>query len=265
MLMIWAIVSTLITIILLCCNIVNGVGDIVLSLVLCFFGQIFVWAIVGVIGTLFVDIRKDNEKDSKFFRFYAYSIENILNCVLRYKVNISGLEKLPEEKFLLVSNHRSAFDAIIQLGVFRKYNMTFVSKQENISMPIFGKIMHRCSAVSLDRDNVRQAAKAIMQAVNLIKSDTAAVGIYPEGTRNQGEELLPFKAGAFKIAQKANCPIAIVAMENSEFVMKNAPFRKTEVNLKVLHVLPAEYVKEHTTTQLSEEAYNMILEALENK
>lgn len=265
MLLLWTIVSVILTSILWMCNMINSMREGAFSLVLIFFAQLLVWAIVGVIGTLFVDINKDNKKDSKFFRFYAYSIENILKCVLRYKVNVSGFEKLPEEKFLLVSNHRSAFDAIIQLGVFRKYNMSFVSKKENISMFIFGKIMHRCSAVSLDRDDIRQAATAILKAAELIKSDTSAMGIYPEGTRNHGQGLLPFKAGAFKIAQKANCPIAIVAMENSEFVMKNAPFRKTEVNLKVLHVLPAEYVKEHTTTQLSEEAYNMILEALENK
>ena len=131
-------------------------------------------------------------------------------------------------------------------------------------MPIFGKIMYRCSAVPLDRDDIRQAAKAILRATELIKIDVAAMGIYPEGTRNKGEGLLPFKAGSFKIAQKAKCPVAIVVMENSELVMKNAPFRKTNVNLKILKVLPVEYVMEHTTAQLSEEAYDMILEVLCN-
>ena len=264
MILLWTVVSALVTLLLVCFGAIDNVGTGMLALVICFFGQLFVWAIVGVIGTLFVDIHKDNQKDSKFFRFYAYSIENILRCVLRYKVNISGFEKLPVCKFLLVSNHRSAFDAIIQLAVFRKYNMSFVSKKENISMPIFGKIMYRCSAVPLDRDDIRQAAKAILRATELIKTDVAAMGIYPEGTRNKGEGLLPFKAGSFKIAQKAKCPIAIVVMENSELVMKNAPFRKTNVNLKILKVLPVEYVMEHTTAQLSEEAYNMILEVLCN-
>lgn len=129
-------------------------------------------------------------------------------------------------------------------------------------MPIFGKIMHRCSAVSLDRDNIRQAAKAILQAAELIKSDTAAMGIYPEGTRNHGEGLLPFKAGAFKIAKKAECPIVVAVIENSEYVMKNAPFKKTDVYLQILDVLPVEYVMGHTTAQLNEVSYNMMLDAL---
>ena len=197
MILLWTVVSALVTLLLVCFGAIDNVGTGMLALVICFFGQLFVWAIVGVIGTLFVDIHKDNQKDSKFFRFYAYSIENILRCVLRYKVNISGFEKLPVCKFLLVSNHRAAFDAIIQLAVFRKYNMSFVSKKENISMPIFGKIMYRCSAVPLDRDDIRQAAKAVLKTAELIKSDTAAMGIYPEGTRNHEEGLLPFKPGAF--------------------------------------------------------------------
>ena len=33
------------------------------------------------------------------------------------------------------------------------------------------------------------------------------IWIYPEGTRNHGQELLPFREGSFKIAEKARCKI----------------------------------------------------------
>jgi 1-acyl-sn-glycerol-3-phosphate acyltransferase len=44
--------------------------------------------------------------------------------------------------------------------------------------------------------------------------------IFPEGTRNHGEELLPFKDGAFKIAQKADCLIVPVAICGTDNIME---------------------------------------------
>lgn len=262
MIIAWLAISILLTIILLAVGVLNTVGAVLTSFVLCFLAQLLVWAIVGITATLFVDIHKDNKKDSPFFRFYANGIIDILMCVLRIRVKVSGFEQVPDGKFLLISNHRSAFDPILQMGVFRKYRLSFVSKQENLKMPIIGKIMHRCSCVSLDRENAKQAIKAISQAAEIIQTGDATIGIYPEGTRNKEDGLLPFKPGAFKIAQKADCPIVVAVIENSEFVMKNAPFKKTDVSLRILAVLPPKFVHEHTTVQLSETVYDMMLDAL---
>ncbi|MGM9680670.1 MAG: lysophospholipid acyltransferase family protein [Eubacteriales bacterium] len=262
MIAIWSVISALITAVLFAVGKIGSVGAVSASLVLCFLGQFFLWATVCVIASLFVDTRKENTKDSRFFRFYAYCIVDILQCVLHYRVNLSGFDQIPDGNFLLISNHRSAFDPIIQLGAFRKYNLGFVSKKENISIPVFGKIMHRCSAVSLDRENPRQATKAILQAAGIIRSGRAAMCIYPEGTRNRGEGLLPLKPGAFKIAQKAECPIVVAVIQNSELIRKNAPLRKTEVCLRVLDVLPADFVREQSTAQLDKIAENIMLSAL---
>lgn len=260
----WAVIAAALTLLFFVLCDFSTFWSVLCVFLASFVGQILIWAIVGFIATLFVNVDKKNEKDSRFFRFYAYSIEKILKRVLRYKVDVTGLEKLPEGKFLLVGNHRSAFDPIIQLGVFRKYNLSFVSKKENLKMPVFGKIMHRCSCVPLDRDNFRQAAVAISQTADIIKSGEAAMGIYPEGTRNHGEGLLPFKPGAFKIAKKADCPIVVVVMRNSEFVMKNAPFKATKVSLKVLDVLSADFVKENNTSQIGDAVYAMMDDELKS-
>ena len=45
----------------------------------------------------------------------------------------------------------------------------------------------------------------------------------PEGTRNRGEEfdLLPFKEGSLKMAEKAGCGIVPVAISNTAAVFEN--------------------------------------------
>ena len=44
-----------------------------------------------------------------------------------------------------------------------------------------------------------------------------SICIFPEGTRNKGEEgtLLSFKEGSFKMATKAGCPIVPIAINNT--------------------------------------------------
>ena len=262
LIIVWSVISALITIILLVNRAISGAGAVLLSFVGSFFVLFLIWAIPCVIASLFVDIHKKNKKDSKFFRFYMYSIIDVMRCVLNYRVKTSGLDKVPDEKFLLISNHRSSFDPIIQLAIFRKYNLSFVSKKENVAIPIFGKIMHRCSVVALDRENPRQSVKAISDAAEIIKSDIAPMGIYPEGTRNHGEGLLPFKSGAFKIAQKAKCPIVVSVMTGSESIMRNAFWKRKKIDYKIIGVLSADFVAQHTTSEISQVAADMMLEHL---
>ncbi len=51
--------------------------------------------------------------------------------------------------------------------------------------------------------------------------------IFPEGTRTPGDDMLEFKEGSFKIAEKSGCLIIPVAITNTENVFENhIPFIK---------------------------------------
>ena len=228
--------------------------------IICFAGLFMIWALSCITCTLFVDTDKDCEKQSLVFRFYANCIIDSLLQILRIRLHIRGLEMLPEDKFLIAGNHRSSFDPIIEMGVMRRYNAGFIAKKELFEIPVIGKIMHKCFCLSLDRGNARSDMMSIIKAINIIKSQTASIGVYPEGTRNRGEKLLPFKNGAFKIAKKAECPIVVLRITNSELIMKNAPFKKTDVYLEVAGVLSADYTASSTTAEIGER----VRELLEN-
>lgn len=49
----------------------------------------------------------------------------------------------------------------------------------------------------------------------------ARVLMFPEGTRNSKEELLPFKKGAFHLALASKCPIQPVAVSRYKFLKNN--------------------------------------------
>ncbi len=124
----------------------------------------------------------------------------------RVNLKTTGLDLIPKnQKFLLVYNHTSKFDPIIQSFVLRKEDLIHVSKPENFKIPIAGNVIYRDCFIAINRENNREAIKTINKAITFIKDNKFCVGISPEGTRNKGDvtKLLPFRNGCFHIALKA--------------------------------------------------------------
>lgn len=194
--------------------------------------------------SLLVSPHKDYETNSSFYRFLLESATAAAIWLLRIKVHVSGMERLPEnKKVLFVCNHRSNFDPIITWHVFRKWKLAFVSKPENFKIPFFGRIIRRCCFLAIDRENPRNALSTLNRASKLLRSQEVSIGIYPEGTRSKSGVLLPFHNGVYKVAQKAQADVVILSISGTEKVHRNIPFRKTDVYLDVLDILPAESVK----------------------
>ncbi|MGB8455451.1 MAG: lysophospholipid acyltransferase family protein [Anaerocolumna sp.] len=136
------------------------------------------------------------------------------------KKTILGLENIPkDEAVLYVSNHRSYFDILI--GYTSVPNLTgFVAKKEMAHIPFISWWMRFLNCLFLDRDNVREGLKTILEGVELIKKGYS-VFISPEGTRSQTKDMLPFKEGSLKMAEKTGCAIIPVSINNTDNVFEN--------------------------------------------
>lgn len=194
----------------------------------------------------FIPVKKEYEKPSRFYQFLLNAAYWFVCSAARIKVHTTGPEKVPEDqKFLFVSNHLSRFDNMVQCLVLRKTPLAFISKPSNFKIPIGRHLMSRCCYIPIDRGSPKSAAKSIARAAELIKSGAVSVGVFPEGHRGTSYELQEFKAGCFKAASKAGCPIVVATICGTEKVHKNFPFRKTDVYFDVVEVV--EFGKEKTT------------------
>ena len=153
---------------------------------------------------------------------------------------------------MLVCNHRSNFDPLIAAWLLRRYPMAFVMKAQILKFPIAGPFAFQSGYIPIDRENDRAALKSILRAVAEIKNDGLSIGIFPEGTRNHGEGLLPLRSGAFKIAQKAQVPIVVARLDGVDAAARNFPFRSTRVQFAIRQVLPYAALAGHTTAQISQ-------------
>ena len=220
-------------------------------------------AFLGILCA-FVDIEKPQEEDSGFYRFFMYPYIKALMDLAGVRLHTEGLEKTPKEgRFLLVCNHLFLADPGILLHCFNKSQLTFISKQENRTMPVIGKFMHKIRCQMIDRDNDRQALKAILNCIQMIKKDEASIAVFPEGYTSKDGKLHHFRSGVFKIAQKTGVPIVVCTIQGTREIFKNrAKLKKTDVHLHLVDVIPAEELAGKSTVEISDRVYDMMLSDL---
>ena len=193
--------------------------------------------------SLTVNMKKPVEENHPGYRRTVVYVLGLLCRVARLRVHLEGEERIPEGRFLLVSNHRSNYDPIATGWALRRHEMTFVTKPENLRIPIAGPMIYKANYLPINRADPRKAMATIQSAAGILTNDWASVGIYPEGTRSKTEEMLPFHNGVFKIAQKADVPVVVVSVAGTENIHKNVPWRHTDVDIRVCAVIPAAEVK----------------------
>ena len=210
---------------------------------------ILVFLLLVALLSVFIRIDRPADRRTRFYHWLMTNIVEVGMFLLRVRMNVTGREKIPRDtRFLLVCNHRTIFDPVLTMAELSEFTLAFISKKENFKIPIVNKLMHMCFCLPLDRNDNRAAVRTINEAVELLDDNVVSMGIYPEGATNRTEEpLMPFRNGAFKIAQKAKVPIVVCVIENTEKILKNFPWQPTTVNLKALEVLP--YDSEHRGTR----------------
>lgn len=235
-------------------------------LLLGFFLGLIILQMLVFFGTIFfTDVNKSADKGSKFFRFMVkISLPVILTAAL-VKIDKKGMDrKLPENtRMLFVCNHQHDFDPIIMLSVFPDSEIGFIGKKEIYeTRPIVKRAMHRLHSLPIDRENDREAAKTIINAIKLIKDDKASIALFPEGYVSKSCELLPFRNGSLKIATKAKVPIVVCAINNTRELPKNIFRRPTIVEFRFLDVIYPELFEGMNTQELGEIIHNKMQEAL---
>ncbi len=190
--------------------------------------------------------------ESAFLRFLAYHTMDCILSLFRFRIRGEGMDKIPEEACVIVCNHLSRFDPMVKFVLMKGRKLSFVSKIENLRIPIAGPIIHQIGFVPLDRENALRSLRSIHSAAKLISEKQYTVGIYPEGTRSRSGELLPFKEGAFVLAKRAGCPIVISTISGTDRGEKRRFFKKHEAVFRVLDVIPSRQVKSKKTQELSE-------------
>ncbi len=145
------------------------------------------------------------------------------------KITVHGEENLPKENVLFISNHQGNFDIAIFMASIKK-DTGFVSKIEIKKMPLVNQWMEFIHCIFMDRNDMKQSLKTILEGISILKSGFSLV-VFPEGTRSKSDTMRDFKPGSFKLALKAKVPIVPVTIDGSYKIME-----KNNGKIKPAHV-----------------------------
>lgn len=159
-------------------------------------------------------------------------------------VNVLGAENVPKDQAVMViSNHTSSFDIMVGIGYY-PMRVLFFSKKEIFNIPLFGEVMRFMKFISVDRDNPKRAASALLEGVRKIKKGHHLL-LYPEGTRKKTfGEILDFKPGLNIIARQAGVPILPIVIEGNDTL--KPPHKKffvypTHITIRILPAITSEH------------------------
>ena len=137
-------------------------------------------------------------------------IKNVL-YIKRYKISSTGLNDLPINPSLYVSNHKSNMDPLIIFKLLYENTkipyFRFIAKIELSKKKYLSYAFKLVDTIFIDRNNVRNTYNILQEEINL-KEDKRSIVIFPEGTRViDPEKMIDFHLGSFRIAYKYLIPI----------------------------------------------------------
>jgi 1-acyl-sn-glycerol-3-phosphate acyltransferase len=118
---------------------------------------------------------------------------------------------------LVVSNHRSPIDIALVLSIF---GGQVLSRGDLSRWPILGTAARKAGTIFVDRDRSASGAQAIRQIRRCLQQG-ATITVFPEGTTFEGDEVRPFRMGAFVGAQRLDLeavPVGIAYEKGAEFL-----------------------------------------------
>jgi len=179
------------------------------------------------------------KKIAKFFLW----LSNVKIKICQYDNWIDGAS-------VIMSNHQNNIDPLVLFAINNfnlKAPVAFIAKISLKSKNIIESFLKLIDIIYIDRSNLRQSAKALIYAKDLINLPRTMV-IFPEGTRNpSNSKLLKFKPGSFKIPQKAYAPVIPTTIVNSYQCLTKSRFSTKRIYI-IFHkpIFPEKFISSST-------------------
>ncbi|MCB1481410.1 MAG: 1-acyl-sn-glycerol-3-phosphate acyltransferase [Rhodobiaceae bacterium] len=139
----------------------------------------------------------------------------LLRVLIGTRVEVRGVEKIPQGPLLVASKHQSAFETFALAPLFD--DPVLVLKRELNRIPLFSLWTRKFGMIAVDRSRgVRSLKKLATDAREAFALGRQLI-IFPEGTRRTPGAAPDYKIGATYIYDNADVPCLPVALNSGVF------------------------------------------------
>ncbi len=231
--------------------------------------MIALWFILGFIVSffavvIFLVLNFPILKWTKVTHPYKYYLSRstshwLIVFFMRLKIKVTGKEHVPKDGILTVyANHKSYADPFIIFEVMERPT-TFTPKMGVYKLPLISQWLKYLGAFPIDRSSDRNTAKAMVEAIKVVKQGMAMT-IFPEGgiKDRDDEKMVAMRAGAYRLAVKAHADLLPISIKGTSEIKRRAPFRSTTIQVTIHPVIPFETIKDMKTADIAEMMFEII-------
>lgn len=162
----------------------------------------------------------------------------LLRTIVGTRIELRGLEKLPQGGFLVASKHQSMWETFTLVTLLDL--PTFILKRELMWIPIFGWFTVKGGMIPIDRGARSQTIPAMMRRAREAIRAPRQIVIFPEGTRRPPGAPPAYKYGVARIYERVEAPCVPVALNSGLFWPRRSFMRYPgTIVLEVLDPIPA--------------------------
>ena len=212
------------------------------------------FVVIGVFGCLFCIVRPFHRNNTALFAHIFGSMHRLFGLKLVIR-NAEGFQNTGP--YVFIANHQNSYD-IFTLSRSLPKGTVSISKKSLKWIPFFGQLYWLAGNILIDRANRGRAHGTIGAAAEAIRKRKLSIMMFPEGTRNYGRGLLPFKTGAFHTALQAGVPLAPVCMSTTHKQVNLNRWRNGTVIIEFLPAIQTSGLTKDAVRELMKSAHTQM-------
>jgi len=217
----------------------------------------FIVALLGILICLFRPFNPDNTRICG--RLFSLGGLKLLGI----KMTIEGKEHLHNmQPSIVIANHQDNLDLFIHGGVIPKRTVS-VGKKSLRYLPLFGQVYWLSGNIMIDRKKLKASIHSMTETTIALKHKNTSIWVFAEGTRNKGENLLPFKKGAFHMAKQADAPIIPICASAYPKHINLNKWHAGHVHVRILAPVQTKDIPQDDINSLRQSIHNKMSEVIE--
>jgi 1-acyl-sn-glycerol-3-phosphate acyltransferase len=171
--------------------------------------------------------------------------------VLGLSYRVIGREHIPEGACIIAAKHQSEWETLKLHALFG--DPTIVLKIELMRIPLWGAYASRIGVIPVDRSAKGKALNGMLGAAQAIANQGRKIVIFPQGTRVNVGQYLPYKVGVAALAEDLKIPVVPMALNSGVYWPKESFLKRPgTITIEFLPAMPSGLSTEEFMRQLED-------------